>query len=170
VLWSFPWTNSERTNCSQPIANVEKPGQVFIGTGYGIGCVMLQIESTDKPPREVWSNRYMKTKFTSPIYHDGIIYGLDDGILESMDAQTGQKRKKGGHYGHGQVLLAGDLLIVQAESGEVILVDATPQLTELGRFPALSGKTWNNPALAGKYLLVRNDEEAACLELALEKD
>jgi outer membrane protein assembly factor BamB len=42
-------------------------------------------------------------------------------------------------------------------------------LTELGSIPALSGKTWNAPTLAGKYLLVRNDHEAACYEVSLAK-
>jgi hypothetical protein len=30
--------------------------------------------------------------------------------------------------------------------------------------------TWNHPAFAPPYLLVRNDKEAACYELALEAD
>jgi len=29
----------------------------------------------------------------------------------------------------------------------------------------LSAKTWNTPALAGEFLLVRNDLEAACYKL-----
>jgi outer membrane protein assembly factor BamB len=73
---------------------------------------------------------------------------------------------KGGRYQHGQLLLAGDLLIVQAENGEVVLVQPDPtKLIELARIPALSSKTWNNPALAGRFLLVRNDQEAVCFEL-----
>ena len=32
---------------------------------------------------------------------------------------------------------------------------------------AFAGKTWNPPALAAPYLLVRTDSEAACYELAL---
>ena len=35
------------------------------------------------------------------------------------------------------------------------------------RFPALQGKTWNNPALVHDLLLVRNDHEAACYRLPL---
>ena len=62
-----------------------------------------------------------------------------------------------------------DLLVVQAEDGAVALVEATPEAhRELTRFSPLEGKTWNNPALAGPYLLVRNSEEAACYELPLE--
>ena len=156
----------------QSLANVSGAGHVFVSTGYDQGCVMLHVDRDDKAQwrvEELWRNRLMKTKFSSAVFHDGFIYGLDEGILESMDAKSGERRKKGGRYGHGQILLVGHLLIVQAELGNVVLVAAEPALKELGRFPALSGRTWNNPALAGKYLLVRNDHEAACYELPLEK-
>jgi outer membrane protein assembly factor BamB len=63
-----------------------------------------------------------------------------------------------------------DLIIVQTENGPVELVEANPKkLVELGKVSALSSKTWNCPALAGKYLLVRNDAEAACYEVELAK-
>ena len=75
---------------------------------------------------------------------------------------------KGGRYGQGQVLRVGGFLLVQAESGEVVLVDAAPGRHSVhGRFPAIEGQTWNNPCLAGSLLLVRNAEEAACYELPL---
>jgi outer membrane protein assembly factor BamB len=40
----------------------------------------------------------------------------------------------------------------------------------LGKFTAFESKTWNSPALAAPYLLVRNDREAACYELALARE
>jgi outer membrane protein assembly factor BamB len=65
-------------------------------------------------------------------------------------------------------LLVGEVLLVQAESGEVVLVNPQPdQLCEITRFVALSSKTWNPPALAGEYLLVRNDKEAACFRVPI---
>ena len=49
-------------------------------------------------------------------------------------------------YGHGQILGVGDLLLVQAESGDVAVVEATPsELRKLGRFAAIEGKTWSKP-------------------------
>ena len=64
------------------------------------------------------------------------------------------------------MILVGDVLLVQAESGDVVLVQAAPQEhRELARLTALADKTWNHAALAGRYLLVRNDREAACYEL-----
>jgi outer membrane protein assembly factor BamB len=114
----------------------------------------------------VWESLSMKAKFTNVVHRNGTLYGLDDGILAAVDVETGKRLWKGGRYGHGQTILAGDLLVVQAEDGDVALVEATPEAhRELGRLPALSGKTWNAPALAGPYLLVRNDVEAACYRL-----
>ena len=56
--------------------------------------------------------------------------------------------------------------MVQAESGEVVLVDCTPDAHRVrGRFDAIAGQTWNNPCLAGRCLLVRNAEECAAWEL-----
>jgi len=49
-------------------------------------------------------------------------------------------------------------------------VEATPEgHRELARLPALKGKTWNNPVLAGDLLLVRNDQEAACYQVPVAK-
>jgi hypothetical protein len=46
-----------------------------------------------------------------------------------------------------------DLLVVQAEDGRGVLVEATPEAhREVASVQALDGKTWNYPALAGRQL------------------
>jgi outer membrane protein assembly factor BamB len=73
---------------------------------------------------------------------------------------------KAGRYGYGQVMLAGDHLIVLAEDGDVALVTATPEKhEELARFTAVSGKTWNHPVIAEGLLIVRNLREMAAFEI-----
>ena len=103
------------------------------------------------------------------VAREGHLYGLDDGSLVCLDAADGSRKWKRGRYGHGQLLLVDDLLLVQAESGEVVLVEADPEaFRELGRFAALEGKTWNHAALAGRRLFVRNDREAARYDLPVQ--
>jgi outer membrane protein assembly factor BamB len=74
-----------------------------------------------------------------------------------------------GRYGSGQVLLLTrqKLLVVQAETGDVVLVRATPdRLEELGRISPLAAKTWNHPVVAHGRLYVRNGEELVCLDVS----
>jgi len=115
---------------------------------------------------ERWSNRNLKAKFSSVVRRGTHVYGLDDRILVCIDLSTGNRRWKGGRYGYGQLALADDVLIIQAESGDVVLVEATPERHhELARFAALNHRTWNHPVVSGEILLVRNDREAACYQL-----
>ena len=108
----------------------------------------------------------MKNQFNSTAHRDGFLYGLDDGFLACVEAATGQRRWKDGRFGSGQSLLVDNLVLLQSEPGPIVLARARPDAyEELARLPALSGKTWTHPTLAGRLLLVRNNHEAACYEL-----
>ena len=112
----------------------------------------------------------LKTKFTNVAIHNGYVYGLSDGILECAELSSGKRMWKKGRYGQGQLLRVGATLLIQAESGDVVAVPATPEKpVELFRFPALNGQTWNNLCLSGNNLLVRNAEEAACYEVSVQR-
>lgn len=105
---------------------------------------------------------------TQAVEHGGAVHGLYDGVFTAIDPQTSERLWKRGRYGHGQILLVEDLLLVQSEDGEVILLELNPEeLRELGRFEAMRGKAWNTMALSGPHLLVRTEQEAACYRLPL---
>ncbi len=166
LLWDYPWRTDFDINAGQPIALGDD--RVFLSSGYGTGAAVIEVTAAGPrfSVREVWRNNRMKNQFTSSVVHEGFVYGLDGSILACVDAATGELRWKGGRYGYGQVLLANGHLIVLAENGDLALVRATPERhEEIVRFPALSGKTWNHPAIAGGYLLIRNLAEMAAFDL-----
>ncbi|HYE63990.1 MAG TPA: PQQ-binding-like beta-propeller repeat protein [Pyrinomonadaceae bacterium] len=167
LLWETPWENQAGINVSQPI--IVDQNRFFISAGYGKGAALVEVTGTGKSftARKVWEHNSMKNKFNSSVLHDGHIYGLDEGILTCIDVGTGARKWKGGRYGYGQVLLlASGHLLITTEDGEIVLVKATPeQHTELAKFSALEGRTWNNAAIANGRLLVRNTTEMACYNL-----
>lgn len=171
VLWRQPW-EGDNAKVTQP--TVWEGDKLFVASGYGVGCGLYRLtpggatEGDAWLVEELWRNKNLKTKFTNVAQREGFVYGLDEGILACVELATGRRLWKSGRYGHGQLLLVDDLLLIQSEPGDVVLVEATPEEhRERGRLAALSNRTWNSPTLAGRYLLVRNDKEAACYELVL---
>jgi len=169
VLWGYDW-HGKAARITMPVPISE--GRVLISTGYGTRSELIEAsldESGSWSATQIWESKRLKSKFANIVVQDGSIYGLDDGIFVCLDLATGERLWKRGRYGHGQMILVGDLLLVMAESGEIVLLDPNPEEhRELTRFAVLDGKTWNPPALAGEYLLVRNDKEAACYRLPVE--
>lgn len=172
-LWEYPWPGHTPRDGSSSQAVPVPPDRVFVSKGYGGGAALLQLIPAENDPwavKEVWaSHRLLRTKFTQVIIKDGFIYGLSDGILECVDLEAGKRVWKAGRYQHGQILGVGDLLLVLTESGRVVLVEPTPEEANkvLGEFQAVEGQTWNNMALYGDLLLVRNSQEAAVWRLPL---
>jgi outer membrane protein assembly factor BamB len=167
LIWSYAWDTDMGINVSQPI--MVDNNRFFISAGYGKGAALVEVTGSGKnfSARTVWENINMKNKFNSSVLSDGYVYGLDEGILSCLDVKTGERKWKGGRYGYGQVLLASGNLIISSDSGELALVKATPdQYSEIARFSAIEGKTWNYPAIAGGRLLVRNANQMAAYNIA----
>jgi outer membrane protein assembly factor BamB len=167
LLWSYAWDTNNGINVSQPI--MVDQNRFFISSGYGKGAALVEVKGggNSYTATTIWENGMMKNKFNSSVLYNGYVYGLDEGILSCLDVKTGERKWKDGRYGYGQVLLAGGHLIVTSDKGEVALVKATPNAyTEVARFAALQGQTWNYPAIASGRLLVRNSNEMAAYDIS----
>ena len=178
LLWSYAWDKT-----SQHVADPQPVGSdhVLVSSGYGKGSALLHLDPATLTDGKwsvypAWASVKLKAKMSNFLMADGAVYGLNDGRLVCLNPQTGERRWEGDRYGHGQLLAVagkkGLLLLIMAENGEVVLTGPNPGDTppvELGRFTALEGKTWNPHTLAGRYLIVRNDAQAACYRLPVEE-
>jgi len=173
LLWDHRW-GSGNASIVQPALTAD--GDVLIGgidaSASGVGTRRIAIAHGEGgwTAQERWTTNGLKPSFNDFVIHKGHALGFDGSILASINLETGARRWKGGRYGHGQLVLLPeqDLLLVLSEEGELALVNAaSDQFTELARFKAIEGKTWNHPALAGDVLLVRNGEEMAAFRLSI---
>ncbi|BBM85132.1 PQQ-binding-like beta-propeller repeat protein [Candidatus Uabimicrobium amorphum] len=169
ILWEHEWSKRGSANIAQPIV---VGSQVLFGASYGIGSKLFDISVADGKfsAKIAWKSKRMKPKFTNMVYRDGYVYGLDSAVLGCIDFKTGKRMWRDGRYGHGQLILVGDLLLIHSESGYLALVEAnSKEFKEISQFSTLGEKTWNPPALAGNYLLLRNHRKAVCYELAVKQ-
>jgi outer membrane protein assembly factor BamB len=172
-LWEHQREGSSNTgaNVSQPVLLPEN--QLLLTKGYGLGAELIQLNKTQEGYQvaSIWkNNRSLRTKFTSVLAKGEYVYGLNDGIMECVNLRSGKRAWIGGRYGHGQVLLAGDALLVLSEQGRAILVAADPEgHREFGSKSLIESVTWNIPTIHqydnNWYLVVRNAQEAACFRL-----
>jgi outer membrane protein assembly factor BamB len=167
LLWSYTWDTDNGINVSMPIL-VDR-NRFFISSGYGKGAALVEVKGSGNTytASTVWENKNMKNKFNSSVLYNGYIYGLDEGILVCLDVNTGERKWKEGRFGYGQIILTNGHLIITSDQGEVALVKATPEkYTEVARFAAVQGQTWNYPAIANGRLLVRNSNEMAAYDIS----
>jgi outer membrane protein assembly factor BamB len=171
LLWQHRWT--PRSRIVQPALTAD--GDVLLSAGEGTGLRRIAVArgAGGWNTEERWTSIRLKPYYSDFVVHDGHAYGFDGSILACVDVEDGARQWKGGRYGAGQLFLLADqdVLVVLTEQGDLALVAAAAdQFTELARFSALEGKTWNHPVLAGDVLLVRNAEEMAAFRLSLASD
>lgn len=169
TLWEHSWPGSAIV---QPALVAD--GDILIGTSDamgGMGIRRLAVKKTDVgwSVTERWTSKGLKPYFNDFVNHKGHAFGFDGSVLSCIDLEAGQRKWKGGRYGNGQLILLADqdLLLVLSETGELALVEASPdKFVERARFAAIKGKTWNHPVLVDDLLFVRNAEEMAAFRLA----
>jgi outer membrane protein assembly factor BamB len=173
VLWKHEWPMDKgMPRCVQTAVIGES--DVLLGTGMNLGTRRLHVtkKAYAWTAGEVWTTTKIKPYYNDLVVHDGCLYGFDGNFFTCVSLEDGETKWRARGYGSGQVLLLADqgLLLVLSETGEVALLKATPEKhTVLGKFPALKGKTWNHPVIAGGKLFVRNGEEMACFEMRAAK-
>lgn len=163
-LWKNEWPEERIVQPAQISG-----GELLISAGGLKGIRRLSVARDGKgwKAEEKWTSIRLRPNHNDFVIHQGFAFGFDGNSLGCIDIIDGERQWKGGRYG-GQMLLLADqeLLLILTEKGELALAEANPDhLRELARIPAIEGKTWNHPALAGDLLLVRNGQEMAAFRL-----
>jgi outer membrane protein assembly factor BamB len=178
-LWRYPWPNKSKINVPATVVEGDK---VFVTTGYGIGCVLLQIvpEGDKFTAKEVWPiSKDMQCRYGNPIVIDGYAYGTNEKKLTCVDLKTGKATwtyggsgKSAGKqdgFGYAAISYADGLFYVHGEKGNLALCKLTPEKCEIiSEIPKiLSGKEarWASPTIANGRLYVRDENEVVCYDI-----
>jgi outer membrane protein assembly factor BamB len=172
-LSKYPWQTRFSTNATTPIV---RDGQVFISTGYGRGCTLLNIRPGQC--ERVYENKAMSNHINNSILFEGRLYGFDGnthrnrlGELVCMNWTDGAVEWKQRGLGLGSLIISDRKLIVLTDDGELIIAEATTKgYHEISRARVLKGRCWTSPVLSHGRIYCHNAAgELVCVDVRPEQ-
>ncbi len=162
LLWRVPWETSYDVNAATPIIS---GNAIFITSNYKRGCAVVSIEADG--PRIVWENKNMASHINTSVFYNGLMYGPSNPNLLCLNPSNGQIMwAQSGFERGGLVGVDGVLIAMAGATGDVVMVEATPErYHELGRIRPLGGQSWTAPIIANGRLIIRNKQALACLDI-----
>ena len=169
VLFQKRWRSrlGASVNAATPLVTGDL---VFISASYGTGAALLRVDGTMLVNE--WSgDDSMTNHYATAVIRAGVLYGYHgrqeySPSLRAVDLQSGAVLWSEDRFGGGTLVLAGDHLVILRESGELMLVSASPDgFVPLARAQILPGVVRAYPAIAGGRLYARNDDILVAVDL-----
>jgi outer membrane protein assembly factor BamB len=184
VDFRFPWRARalESVNAANPVVVGD---QVFISETYGPGSALLRVRPggydvlwTDAEKRP---DKSMQCHWSTPIYHDGYLYGCsgrhaENAELRCIEWATGKVKWRKPDLTRTSLLMVDGHFICLGEDGRLLLLKVNPdQYEEVSRLeldgksqPVLRYPCWAAPILSHGLLYVRDRHTLVCFELIRE--
>jgi outer membrane protein assembly factor BamB len=142
----------------------------FLTASYGIGGKLIKLSANNA--EIVWEDEILSSQCTTPIVHEGKIYGVDgrqDGgpvSLKCFDPATRKLHWEQSLSQYATLIAADGNLLVMQTDGELRIVSLdSDKYIEKAKLKLLPLTTRALPALANGRLYVRNERMLACFDL-----
>ncbi len=159
-LWSTPFPDEWHENIVTPVWTGSH--LVVSGPRQGTHAFALTENAGKWHATEVWKNADVAFYMSSPVYGDGLLYGLGEkkkGQFVALDAKTGAVRwiTEGREGEHASVLLTPTHVVYLTNDAKLIIAQrgATAFKVEQ-RYTVADAATWAVPLLLSSNLVVRD--------------
>ena len=161
-------TIAESVNAASPV--LIEGNKVLTTEAYGSGSVLSEL-GDEGTLRKVWKTVKLGAQFLTPVARDGFILGFDGqnirlAELVCLDVASGEERWRddlGGKFGRGNLVDLGEQgILALGETGELVRFKPGREKIEIIQREKLfdAPETWSMPVLAGRHLLVMQNERA----------
>jgi enterochelin esterase-like enzyme/outer membrane protein assembly factor BamB len=111
---------------------------------------------------ELWSTRDLKQSLATPVVYEDHLYGFSGEFLTCVDPSNGEKVWKSRPPGGRGLILVDGHLVVFANDGSVVVVQASPEgYREQARVKVSEAGTYTYPSFAAGTFFVRNTKDFA---------
>ena len=152
-----------------PTVNAATPlvfdNQLFLSASYGIGGQLSRLDGGTPSP--VWSDdTTLSSQYATAVYYQGHLYGThgredtgEGSELRCIEAKSKKIAWKAPDFGVAHVIRSGDKLLVLKVTGELVLVQASPDAyKQLAQAKVSNETTRALPALSQGRLVFRTND------------
>jgi outer membrane protein assembly factor BamB len=166
LLWRVPLHTDAKRHAATPVIY----GDTIIVNSHTFGLAAFKIEKSGSEVKAIraWSNPALKINLSTPALVDGYLYsqGPSRNFI-CADAITGALKWEAPGFGkeNSSTIAIGKNLLVLTDSGELVLLAATPTTYKELTRQQVCGKNWNFPAFVDGKLYLRDHRELLCVDL-----
>lgn len=167
LLWSV-----ERKGATAVVTPpVIHDGIVFVSSGFNVGCNAYRVtkEEAAWKVEPLYSGKQLENHHGGVVSVGDHLYGTEYGSLKCIELKTGALAWQDRSVGKGSVIVVDGLLYVRGESGDIALVEATPEgYREKGRFTTpdrTADPAHTHLVVTGGRLYVRDQDMLLCYEV-----
>ncbi len=156
-LWTFP-----AENASTIPSVTAGDGMLFVPGGQFLAMKTSQPMET---PAVVWRSARMSLGYTSPVHHDGKVYGVTRVGIVCLSAATGERiwqQRLEGPFAGSPVVADGKLYVVN-QAGTTTVLDIRGEKPKILATNDLSDKILATPAIADGNVYLRSDTTLYCI-------
>ncbi len=138
-------------------------GERFVVNSFD-GSALYRL--ADGGVEEVWRSRAFGNSVAIPVLHEGHLYGFTGRFLTCAAVDSGEIVWRSRPPGALGISLVGDKLAVIAQSGDLVLADASPEgYREITRIATFERGDYATPTFVDDHFLVRNLERLAAVRI-----
>ncbi len=168
------WRANRPGNTAVVPTPVYADNQVFVTSGYGVGCNAFKISKDEKGfnAEQIYANTNMVNHHGGVILLNGYVYGFSDskGWI-CLNFKTGEIAWTNKGVGKGAISYADGHFYIRSESGKgaVALIEANPaKYIEKGRFDQVDRSdknSWTHPVIVNGKLYIRDQGTLLCYDV-----
>jgi outer membrane protein assembly factor BamB len=171
LLWRHLHETQHGIAISTP---VWAPGNLLvISSAYNGGSRVLELRQSEGKTtvKELWHNQKLQAHFGTVVRHGDYLYFISGyngpAFLTCVNLRSGQVAWQERGFSKGQLVKAGEKLILLDEDGTLALIEAAPAgLKVLAKESILQRTSWTPPTLSGTKLYLRDLKSLMALDLA----
>jgi len=169
IHFRFPFgMRGPTVNAANPVLMGDR---LFVTANYGIGAQWYRIK--DAAAERLWeSDEVLSSQYTTPIEHEGILYGIDGrqdaGVarLRAIDPQAKRVLWTEEGFGTATLILADEKLLIMKTDGTLVLARPSPKAyEELGSVKLFDDTVQALPALSNGRFYARDTRLLRCYDL-----